>query len=319
MDSEDLPLSLSREKPQNSNLLRRIKDVVTRKFLRFLSDEAKNNPINYREFYVEYHMFLKEGACQDYTFMDQLSKLLLFESSASKAGEVISLDDYISRCTPEQKHIYYLVAPSREAALQSPYYETFKKHKKEVLFLYNTIDDFVFSNIKEFGGKDSISNSFYSSIGALYLLCVLCFIYYAYFLKNLFYAHVHAHKGRTLISAETSSIDLQKESSGTAADEGKEDQKDGDESSDKSKDNNSSNNKDNALSSANKAAAGKPLTTVEGEDMCSWLTVALGSRVREVRLTSRLSDSPAIVTDHESGALRRMMKMVVRIVCVLCV
>jgi hypothetical protein len=56
-------------------------------------------------------------------------------------------------CAPEQKHIYYLVAPSREAALQSPYYETFKKHKKEVLFLYNTIDDFVMSNVKEFGGE----------------------------------------------------------------------------------------------------------------------------------------------------------------------
>lgn len=61
VDSEDLPLSLSREKAQNSNLVRRIKDVVTRKFLRFLSDEAKNKPDNYREFYLEYHMFLKEG------------------------------------------------------------------------------------------------------------------------------------------------------------------------------------------------------------------------------------------------------------------
>ena len=61
VDSEDLPLSLSREKAQNSNLVRRIKEVVTRKFLRFLSDEMKNNPASYREFYLEYHMFLKEG------------------------------------------------------------------------------------------------------------------------------------------------------------------------------------------------------------------------------------------------------------------
>ncbi len=85
--------------------------------------------------------------------MEQLSKLLLFESSASPSGDVVSLDDYISRCSPEQKSIYYLVAPSRESALQSPYYETFKKHNVEVLFLYNTIDDFVMSNIKEFGGE----------------------------------------------------------------------------------------------------------------------------------------------------------------------
>ena len=88
VDSEDLPLSLSREKPQNSNLLRRIRDVLTRKFLRFLSDEAKNNPDSYREFYLEYHMFLKEGLCQDYAFMEQLSKLLLFESSAVEHGKV---------------------------------------------------------------------------------------------------------------------------------------------------------------------------------------------------------------------------------------
>ena len=88
VDSEDLLLSLSREKPQNSNLLRRIRDVLTRKFLRFLSDEAKNNPESYREFYLEYHMFLKEGLCQDYAFMEQLSKLLLFESSAVEHGKV---------------------------------------------------------------------------------------------------------------------------------------------------------------------------------------------------------------------------------------
>jgi HSP90 family molecular chaperone len=153
VDSEDLPLSLSREKPQNSALLKRIRDVLTRKFLRFLSDEAKNQPEGYREFYLEYHMYLKEGLCHDYAYMDQLSKLLLFESSAVDAGTVISLDDYISRCAPEQKHIYYLVAPSREAALQSPYYETFRKHKKEVLFLYNSIDDFVMGNLKEFAGE----------------------------------------------------------------------------------------------------------------------------------------------------------------------
>ena len=153
VDSEDLPLSLSREKPQDSSLLRRIRDVLTRKLIRFFSDEMKNHPDKYREFYLEYHMFLKEGVCQDYQFMDQLSKLLMFESSAKMEGELVSLDDYISRCGPEQKHVYYLVAPSREAALASPYYETFKKHGKEVLLLYNTIDDFVMANVKTFAGR----------------------------------------------------------------------------------------------------------------------------------------------------------------------
>ena len=85
--------------------------------------------------------------------MEPLSKLVLYETSSLPAGTVCSLDDYISRCTPEQKNVYYLVAPNREACERSPYYETFKKHGVEVLFLYNTIDDFVMSNIKEFGGE----------------------------------------------------------------------------------------------------------------------------------------------------------------------
>lgn len=238
VDSEDLPLSLSREKPQDSNLLRRIRDVLVRKVLRFLEEQAKDDPKKYQEFYIEYNYFLKEGVCHDYKYMDQLSKLLLFESSSLEDGMVCSLDDYISRCPPEQKDIYYLVAPSRKAALKSPYYETFKKHNKEVLLLYSSIDDFVMSNIKTFSG-------------------------------------------RTLTSAETSSINLD-ENKDTDADDGKGDN-----------------------------LAKTKLTDVEAEELCSWLESVLGtSRVRKVKTTARLSDSPALVTDHESGALRRMMKMV---------
>lgn len=152
VDSEDLPLSLSREKPQDSNLLKRIREVLTRKFLKFLEDELKSDPVKFKEFYIEYQMFLKQGVCQDYKFMDQLAKLIMYESSACTPGELITFDDYISRCPPEQKEIYYLVAPNRDAALRSPYYETFKKHGREVLLLFNTIDDFVMSNIKTYSG-----------------------------------------------------------------------------------------------------------------------------------------------------------------------
>lgn len=152
VDSEDLPLSLSREKPQDSSLIRRIRDVLTRKMIRFLEEKMKDNLDGYREFYTEYNMFLKEGVCHDHRYMDQISKLLMFESSGLSEGEMTTFDEYISRCPPEQKAIYYLIAPSRSAALQSPYYETFKKHNKEVLLLYHTVDDFVMSNIKKYGG-----------------------------------------------------------------------------------------------------------------------------------------------------------------------
>jgi len=249
VDSEDLPLSLSREKPQDSGLLRRIKSVLTRKLLRFFADEMKGSPVDYREFYLEYSMFLKEGLCSDHQYTDQLSRLLLFESSTQPVGTVVSLDDYISRCTPEQKQIYYLVAPNREAALQSPYYETFKKHDREVLLLYNTIDDFVMTNIGKFGD-------------------------------------------RSLVSAETSSIDLDSESSKVAEE-------------DEKKDEGSSADESGELS-----AEKKKLSDDEAADFCAWMTSVLGSKVKSVKVSKRLSDSPALVTDHESGALRRMMKMV---------
>jgi HSP90 family molecular chaperone len=114
---------------------------------------------------VEYDQFLKEGVCQDYKFQEQISKLLMFETSTSieviiiwahnsiiytlnyisydkwmlhKQGELSTFEDYISRCAPEQKNIYYIVAPNRTAALNSPYYETFKKHKIEVINCFST-------------------------------------------------------------------------------------------------------------------------------------------------------------------------------------
>ncbi len=132
IDSEDLPLSLSREKPQDSALLRRIKDVVTRKLVRFFEEQLRDHRDSYREFHMEYAHFLKEGVCSDQRFAEPVSKLLMFESSALPVGTVTTLDEYISRCGPEQKDIYYLVAPSRDAALTSPYMEAFKGNGREV-------------------------------------------------------------------------------------------------------------------------------------------------------------------------------------------
>ena len=245
MDSEDLPLSLSREKPQDSGLLKRIRDVLTRKLIRFLSDQAKNDPTKFKEFYTEFNYFLKEGICHDYQFQDQIAKLLLFESSNTNDNELSSFDDYIGRCPPDQKEIYYHVAPSREAAMQSPYMETFTKHKKDVLLLYSGIDEFVMSNLKTFNG-------------------------------------------RNLVSTEAGSVDLVNE----------------DEHEDEDEDTAGDNNGDTGTNMPK-------LSEDEAAQVCGWLRETLGEkRVREVRVTQRLSGSPAIITDHESGALRRMMQMV---------
>ena len=132
VDSEDLPLSIAREKAQDTMLLNKIRDVLTRKIVRFLGERLKRDEEGYVEWYKEFHMFIKEGICMDPQYGDQLAKLLMFETSQTAEGDVCTLDEYIARCPPEQKNIYYMMAPDRKGAFSSPYYETFKAHDKEV-------------------------------------------------------------------------------------------------------------------------------------------------------------------------------------------
>eukprot|EP00953_Heterococcus_sp_UTEX-ZZ885_P040483 20682-Heterococcus_DN1.PRE.3 len=253
------------------------------------------------EFYPEFGHFLKEGVCQDYKFQcaiellvtlyaymlqssvpdfrvtrstcrlivlhsikqPDIAKLLYFESSKSQPEVLVSLDEYISRLSPEKKEIYYLNAPNRQLAgyritcmcaqiavvvnahfegtvvaaclstsKSSPYYETFKKNDIECLFVYNTIDDFVMSNLSEYNG-------------------------------------------RKIVSAEKDDFDL-----GTA-------------------------NKDDASD-----AKGDALSEAESKELCDYIKSTLSDKVMEVKITSRLDDSPAIVSSHESAAYRRMTRYV---------
>lgn len=114
VDSEDLPLSIAREKAQDSLLLKKMNDVLTRKILRYLSERLQREQSEYADWFKEFHMFLKEGICTDQAYQEQLAKLLMFETSVAADGELITFDQYISRCPPEQKNIYYLVAPDRK-------------------------------------------------------------------------------------------------------------------------------------------------------------------------------------------------------------
>jgi predicted RNA-binding protein YlqC (UPF0109 family) len=158
VDSEDLPLSISREKPQDSALVGKMRKALTRKIISHLSIMMRKETDTYKEeFYKEYSYFLKEGVCQDFDSQQALSKLLYFETSKGMTGELVSLDEYVSRCPPETKDIYYLFAPTRELALQSPYMEAFSKNKREVIFIYTAIDDFVMANLKTFEGRELLS------------------------------------------------------------------------------------------------------------------------------------------------------------------
>lgn len=153
VDSEDLPLNISRESMQDSALMMKLNQVLTRRIIKFLDEQAKKDPEKYITFFTEFGRFIKEGIVSDIGHKEDLGKLLRYETSALEAGQTASLADYISRMGPDQKEIYYLVAPSREAVLSSPYYEPFASKKYEVLFLYDPWDDFVMEHLHEMDGK----------------------------------------------------------------------------------------------------------------------------------------------------------------------
>jgi molecular chaperone HtpG len=153
VDSEDLPLNISRETMQDRTLVEKLNRVITKRFLKFLEEEARDRPDSYADFYKEFGVFLKEGAALDYTHKEALTKLLRFESSLTDKGKTTSLADYVSRIGADQKEIYYLIGPSRESIEAGPYLEGFKARNLEVLFCYEAVDEYVMNNVREFDGK----------------------------------------------------------------------------------------------------------------------------------------------------------------------
>ncbi|MEW6429390.1 MAG: molecular chaperone HtpG [Thermodesulfobacteriota bacterium] len=229
IDSEDLPLNISRQALQDSALVAKINKVVTRRFLKFLEEQAKADAEEYAAFFRTFGVYLKEGAVQDYAYREDLGKLLRFESSKTEPGKLTSLADYVSRMGAEQKEIYYINAASREAAEAGPYVEAFRKRDIEIIYTLEPVDDFVFSHLNEFDGKK-------------------------------------------LVSADRADLALP---------EGKEEEK-----------------KD-TLESAR-------VTT-----LTSWMKVVFGERVKEVKESHRLVDSPAMVVNPD-GFMTSSMERVMR-------
>jgi TNF receptor-associated protein 1 len=157
IDSEDLPLNISRESMQDSALVRKLGTVVTSRFLKFLDKEAADDPKKFGEFYAKFSRFLKEGVATDHDNREAVAKLLRFESSMTEKGETVGLATYVSRMKEGQKSIYYQVAQSRSAIESGPYVDAFKSRGIEVLYMYETIDDYVVSSLREFDGKDLVA------------------------------------------------------------------------------------------------------------------------------------------------------------------
>lgn len=238
VDSEDLPLNISRENMQDSALISRINNVLTKKILKFLEDKAKKDVDEYKKFYKEFGNFLKEGACGDFNHKDQIAKLLRFDTSIG-GNDLSSLDDYVGRMRPEQESIFFLCAPNRDFALSSPYYETFDKEGIEVLFCYSHMDDFVMKNLQRYAK-------------------------------------------RAIVSIESAGAKAKAKDAEKKPEEAK-----------------SKEEKDQDLTDKDRS-----------EKLVAFFQDALKSRVSQVRATERLVNSPAIVVDHESAAVRKVMQYV---------
>jgi molecular chaperone HtpG len=234
IDSEDLPLNISRQALQDNALVTKINKVVTSRFLKHLGEVAKSEPEQYTEFWKTFGIFLKEGATSDFTHRDNISKLLRFESSETEAGKLTSLAEYIERMKEDQKDIYYINGPSREAIEAGPYLEIFRKQNFEIIYTLEPIDDFVFSHLGEFEGKK-------------------------------------------LVSAERADIDLP---------QNKNDQNDTDEKK-------------------------ETLDKNVASSLTKWIKEVLGSKVKEVKESKRLVDSPAIIVNPD-GYMTASMERIMR-------
>jgi molecular chaperone HtpG len=157
VDSEDLPLSLSRERMQDSDLMRKLNRAVTNKFLKFLDEQSEKDPVAFGKFHAEYSRYLKEGILGEWEHTTALGRLLRFDSSSTEKDGKTSLADYVKRMPSDQKEIYYLLAPNRDSAESSPSYEAFRARKWEVLFVYDPADEFVMDRLREFDGKSILS------------------------------------------------------------------------------------------------------------------------------------------------------------------
>jgi len=157
VDSEDLPLNISRQSLQDNALVAKLRKVITKRFLKHLEEEAKNDAEKYQKFWETFGIFLKEGATSDYEYQKEIGKLLRFESSKSEPGKLISLSDYVLRMQPDQKEIYYINGPSRDAIEAGPYTEMFRKKDIEIIYTMEPIDDFVLNHLSEFEEKKLVS------------------------------------------------------------------------------------------------------------------------------------------------------------------
>ncbi|HEB69987.1 MAG TPA: molecular chaperone HtpG [Desulfobulbus sp.] len=236
VDSEDLPLNISRQSLQDNALVMKLRRVITKRFIKFLAEEAGRDSEKYLQFWKTFGIFIKEGVTSDFEFQKDLGKLLRFESSAAEPGQMISLDEYVGRMKEGQEEIYYINGPSRTAIEYGPYVEMFKKRGVEIIYTLEPIDDFVLNHLGEYDGKK-------------------------------------------LVSADRA--DLRLPEAGDDADK--------------------ENNKEQ----------GEKLEAAQVAELCSFMKEVLGDRIKEVKSSDRLVDSPAMIVNvdgYMTSSMERIMQ-----------
>mgnify|MGYP001429447909 FL=1 len=158
LDTNDLPLNVSREILQNHSMVDSIKKAITKRTLDTLKKLQENFPDKYKEFWNEYGLVLKEGPAEDFENKELISSLMMFNSSnLNSVDEALSLDEYIKNMKSDQEEIFFCVADTYEAAINSPHIEKLKSNGIEVLLLTDRIDEWLMTNIYEYKGKQLVN------------------------------------------------------------------------------------------------------------------------------------------------------------------
>ena len=154
IDSNDLPLNVSREILQDNHVTKAMRTGITKRVLGMLEKLAKDDAEKYQQFWAEFGQVLKEGPAEDFANRERIAGLLRFASThTGSAAPTVSLDDYISRMKEGQTKIYYIVADSHEAAANSPHLELLRKKGIEVLLMSERIDEWLINHLTEYKEK----------------------------------------------------------------------------------------------------------------------------------------------------------------------
>ena len=159
IDTNDLPLNVSREILQSNPLVDTIKKSITKRTLECLKKLKDDSFDKYKEFWKEFGLVLKEGPAEDFENKELISSLMLFNSSSHDINEFTTLDSYINNMDDAQEHIYFCVADTFEAASNSPHIEKLKSKGTEVLLMTDRIDEWLMTNIFEYKGKQLVNVS----------------------------------------------------------------------------------------------------------------------------------------------------------------